>query len=120
MLYKFAIVVALSASAAVAQRGGQNNNQNQNGGNNNNNNNNAAATATAAGNGGADGLTLQANAVQTGSAQDGSATLADGQALSLTSTNNFINFCSGKTLTNGLQVQGGSCNGIGAYNVQEV
>jgi len=26
---------------------------------------------------------------------------------------NFINFCNGKTLTNGLQVQGGSCNGIG-------
>ena len=26
---------------------------------------------------------------------------------------NFINFCSGKTLTNGLQVAGGSCNGIG-------
>lgn len=25
---------------------------------------------------------------------------------------NFINFCSGETLTNGLQVQGGSCNGI--------
>ncbi len=25
---------------------------------------------------------------------------------------NFINFCSGKTLTNGLQVTGGSCNGI--------
>jgi transcription initiation factor TFIID subunit 15 len=26
---------------------------------------------------------------------------------------NFINFCAGKTLTNGLQVAGGSCNGIG-------
>jgi hypothetical protein len=26
---------------------------------------------------------------------------------------NFINFCTGKTLTNGLQVKGGSCNGIG-------
>jgi len=25
---------------------------------------------------------------------------------------NFINFCTGKTLTNGAQVQGGSCNGI--------
>jgi hypothetical protein len=34
----------------------------------------------------------------------------------LTSTSdaaNFINFCTGKTLTNGLQVKGGSCNGIG-------
>ena len=26
---------------------------------------------------------------------------------------NFINFCSGKPLTNGAQVAGGSCNGIG-------
>ena len=25
---------------------------------------------------------------------------------------NFINFCTGKTLTNGLQVKAGSCNGI--------
>ena len=25
---------------------------------------------------------------------------------------NFINFCTGKTLTNGLQVRQGSCNGI--------
>jgi hypothetical protein len=28
---------------------------------------------------------------------------------------NFINFCQGKTLTNGLQVKEGSCNGIGKY-----
>jgi transcription initiation factor TFIID subunit 15 len=26
---------------------------------------------------------------------------------------NFINFCSGETLTNGLQQTGGSCNGVG-------
>jgi hypothetical protein len=26
---------------------------------------------------------------------------------------NFVNFCAGETLTNGLQVKGGSCNGIG-------
>ncbi|OBT83757.1 hypothetical protein VE02_07176 [Pseudogymnoascus sp. 03VT05] len=108
MLYKFAIAVALAASSAAAQnnKGGQNNNNNK-GGNaaantgNNNANNNAA-----------DGLTLLANAVQKGSAQDGSANIAAGQALSITSDNNFINFCSGKTLTNGLQVQGGSCNGV--------
>ncbi|OBT67407.1 hypothetical protein VE03_03118 [Pseudogymnoascus sp. 23342-1-I1] len=101
MFYKFAIVVALTASGAVAQNNNKNG-QNQNAGNNNNNN--------AAGN--ADGLTLLANAVQSGSAQDGSDNIAAGQALSTTSDNNFINFCSGKTLTNGLQVQGGSCNGI--------
>lgn len=26
---------------------------------------------------------------------------------------NFINFCSGKTLTNGVQNKAGSCNGVG-------
>ncbi|KAG9128308.1 hypothetical protein FRC07_001243 [Ceratobasidium sp. 392] len=35
-----------------------------------------------------------------------------GQVASLTSTNNFINFCVGKTLTNGQQVKGGSCNSV--------
>lgn len=33
------------------------------------------------------------------------------QAASATATN-FINFCSGKALTNGLQVKSGSCNDI--------
>jgi len=33
-----------------------------------------------------------------------------GEAQSLTSTNNFINFCAGKTITNGQQIKGGSCN----------
>ncbi|OBT50534.1 hypothetical protein VE04_09546 [Pseudogymnoascus sp. 24MN13] len=110
MLYKFALAVALAASSAVAQ----NNNQNKGGQNNNNNNGgNAANTGNNnANNNAADGLTLLANAVQKGSAQDGSANIAAGQALSLTSDNNFINFCSGKTLTDGLQVQGGSCNGV--------
>ncbi|KAK6580490.1 hypothetical protein PZA11_006726 [Diplocarpon coronariae] len=35
-----------------------------------------------------------------------------GQASSATDANNFINFCSGETTTNGLQVKAGSCNGI--------
>jgi hypothetical protein len=35
-----------------------------------------------------------------------------GQVASLTSSNNFINFCAGKTITNGQQVTGGSCNPI--------
>lgn len=117
MLYKFAVVVALAASSAVAQ----NNNQNKGGQNNNQNGGNAAANTgnNAANNNAADGLTLLANAVQKGSAQDGSANIAAGQAKSITSTNNFINFCSGKTLTDGLQVQGGSCNGVGAYITQK-
>lgn len=34
------------------------------------------------------------------------------QAASATDPANFINFCTGKTLTNGLQVKSGSCNGI--------
>ena len=70
------------------------------------------------GNGGnsANGLTLLANAIQKGSFVDGSTQIGAaevGQAKSATSRNNFINFCSGKTLTNGLQVAEGSCNGIG-------
>jgi hypothetical protein len=63
---------------------------------------------------GATGTTLEPNAIQSGSFVDGSVNgaLKDGQSASATSQNNFINNCVGKTLTNGLQVQGGSCNGI--------
>jgi hypothetical protein len=69
----------------------------------------AAADATA--------LTLDPAAVQTGSASSGIGSIGSeaGQAASQTSNNNFINFCAGKTLTNGLQVVGGSCNGIGKH-----
>lgn len=69
----------------------------------------------ATGNGDATATTLLANAIQSGSFNDGSLeTGSDGatQALSQTSQNNFINNCAGKTLTNGLQIVGGSCNGI--------
>lgn len=83
----------------AANNGGNNNGAN-NGGNNNNNNNNGGD------------LCLQADAVQTGSAQDGSEGADEGQATSETDNANFINFCSGKTLTNGLQTKGGSCNGV--------
>lgn len=124
------ITTLLSAAAVLAvslaqnnangqaqnQANGQNNNGNgqdnaaKNGANNNNN-----AQASAVQQQGADGTSLNANAIQTGSFFDGSASLgADaGQALSLTDKANFINFCSGKTLTNGLQITTGSCNGIG-------
>ncbi|KAF3763734.1 hypothetical protein M406DRAFT_51317 [Cryphonectria parasitica EP155] len=62
----------------------------------------------------ADSTTLSDNAIQSGSFLDGSQGLGaeTGQASSTTSQNNFINFCSGKTLTNGLQITDGSCNGI--------
>lgn len=64
---------------------------------------------------GSTGTTLSANAIQSGSFNDGSDEIGSaevGQALSLTSQNNFINNCAGKTLTNGLQITTGSCNGI--------
>lgn len=81
-----------------------------------NKNNGGGGAAAAAG--GANGLTLLANAVQTGSASTGQEADADpAQALSQTSNNNFINFCSGKTVTNGLQNVAGSCNGIGMYKL---
>jgi hypothetical protein len=71
-------------------------------------------------NAGASDTTLSPNAIQSGSFNDGSDEIgADevGQALSLTSTNNFINNCVGKTLTNGLQVTTGSCNGISKFTL---
>lgn len=37
---------------------------------------------------------------------------SEGITPSLTSGNNFINFCKGKTVTNGAQVEAGSCNPI--------
>ncbi|KAL2135679.1 hypothetical protein VTI74DRAFT_7360 [Chaetomium olivicolor] len=58
--------------------------------------------------------TLDPDAIQSGSFTDGSGSLGvdAAQVPSLTSENNFINFCAGKTLTNGLQITEGSCNGI--------
>jgi hypothetical protein len=63
---------------------------------------------------GADSTTLSPNAIQSGSFNDGQQETGSeaGQAASLTSKNNFINNCVGKTLTNGLQFTTGSCNGI--------
>lgn len=64
---------------------------------------------------GATGTTLLANAIQSGSFVDGSQEVGANeaqQAKSATSQNNFINNCAGKTLTNGLQIVTGSCNGI--------
>ncbi|KAB8293357.1 hypothetical protein EYC80_007679 [Monilinia laxa] len=73
--------------------------------------NNAATAAS----GNDASLTLAADAIQSGSFADGSKEIGAaevGQAKSATSQNNFINFCSGSTLTNGLQITTGSCNGI--------
>ncbi|CAE6442952.1 unnamed protein product [Rhizoctonia solani] len=60
-------------------------------------------------------LTLEASQVAKGLANDGQQGGGDpGQVPSLTSTNNFINFCLTQNvpLTNGQQVKGGSCNGV--------
>jgi len=70
------------------------------------------------GNGGVDNsLTLEAGLVQSNSKQDGFNASAPQQARSITSDDNFINFCKGKTLTNGQQVKTGSCNGIVMGNI---
>ncbi|KAG9095021.1 hypothetical protein FS749_011276 [Ceratobasidium sp. UAMH 11750] len=61
-------------------------------------------------------LTLEPSQVAPGLAQNGQANGGDpGQVASLTSTNNYINFCltqRGVPLTNGQQVKGGSCNAV--------
>lgn len=74
-----------------------------------------ANTANSGGGNAASGTTLSPDAIQSGSFVDGSEQIGAaevGQAKSLTSQNNFINNCAGKTLTNGLQITAGSCNGI--------
>lgn len=60
-------------------------------------------------------LTLAQNAIASGSFSDGLTEIGGNEAFeaaSATSRNNFINFCAGETLTNGLQIVTGSCNGI--------
>lgn len=111
----FLSAAALFTLAFAQQKNGGNNggnqgNQNQ-GGNQGGGNNNAA-----------DSTTLSQNAIQSGSFSDGSQGLGaeDGQAASQTSQNNFINECAGKTLTNGLQITEGSCNGIRKYRSPRV
>jgi len=105
MLFKqIACAAALSTVVYAQQKGG---------------NNGGAAASAAAGGGDATGTTLSANAIQSGSFNDGSNEIGAaevGQALSKTSQNNFINNCAGKTLTNGLQITTGSCNGISKWN----
>ncbi|KAI0994844.1 hypothetical protein K3495_g13338 [Podosphaera aphanis] len=57
--------------------------------------------------------TLKAENIQAASTKTGQeGTVEEGQVVSLSSPENFINFCSGKTLTNGDQNEKGSCNGI--------
>lgn len=71
-----------------------------------------ASTAAAANSG---PPTLSAANINQGSTVSGIGQLgsAAGQAASLISNNNFINFCGGKTINNGLQIITGSCVGVG-------
>jgi len=57
-------------------------------------------------------LTLDPNVIAVNFSQDGQAVQEAGQVASLTSTNNFINFCLtvNKPITNGQQITTGSCN----------
>ncbi|PIL30749.1 hypothetical protein GSI_06917 [Ganoderma sinense ZZ0214-1] len=111
-------------------KGGNNANQAQKGGNNANKGGNTATTSSAAaaasssaaatGNAGANNsndpqtsLTLLNSVIATGFANNGQDVAEAGQVASLTSTNNFINFCatvSNLPITNGQQITTGSCN----------
>ncbi|KAF9878236.1 hypothetical protein CkaCkLH20_04274 [Colletotrichum karsti] len=59
---------------------------------------------------------LKSDLIQSASAKTGQEAGTDGikagQAKSSTDKDNFINFCEGKTITNGKQITAGSCNGI--------
>jgi len=109
MLTRIILGAAVLAGAALAQQ--NNNQQNNNQGNNNQANNQGNNQGN---NQQGDATQLLANAIQSGSFLDGTDALgaSDEQVASETSENNFINFCAGQTLTNGLQITTGSCNGI--------
>jgi len=94
-------------------RGGNNGGNNNNTGNNNQNNNQNNQNNNQNNNQDNNALLLDPANVQEASQATGQEGGAEaGQADSATDDANFINFCTGKTLTNGLQVQAGSCNGI--------
>jgi hypothetical protein len=101
-----AFSLALSVSAAIVQ------------GNNNNNGNKGAANKgssnAAAGNANEQSsLTLDPKVLATGFENNGQNVPTAGQVASLTSSNNFINFCltvPNLPITNGKQITTGSCN----------
>ncbi|KLO20007.1 hypothetical protein SCHPADRAFT_898077 [Schizopora paradoxa] len=98
-----------SSAKSTKSTSSSNNNANNNSSNGNNNsgngNNNNGDLQTS--------LCLDSSLVQKGFEQDGQETPAAGQVASLTSSNNYINFCAtvpNLPLTNGQQVKTGSCN----------
>lgn len=66
------------------------------------------------------GLKLNPDLVQKASTQDGFIEGEKNIARSLTSNDNFSNFCAGKKLTDGKQVEEGSCNGIGKCCMKKI
>lgn len=100
----------LDIAAAVPQNRNGNTGQNQNGNTGTGTTGNTGSTAGSV-------TTLDAANIQEASSSNGNPNTAIGQAASLTDPANFINFCSGKTVTNGLQNTAGSCNGIGKQSV---
>lgn len=79
---------------------GQDNGQNNNNNDNNGNNDDPSTSRT-----------LDSSVIADGFNSNGQEGTPDpGQVPSLTSSNNFINFCIGQTITNGKQVKEGSCN----------
>ncbi|KAF5338416.1 hypothetical protein D9758_012208 [Tetrapyrgos nigripes] len=114
-------IAATGATAAGAGAGAGNNNGGNAGSGNNNTGsgnaagNNNAGNGNAAGNAGEDpqtSLTLDPSVIAD-FANDGQDVPEAGQVPSLTSTNNFINFCATRKdlpLTNGKQIKTGSCN----------
>jgi len=91
------------------------NNGNKNGNKNNNNGKQGGKD-----DGAQSSLTLLDDLVQSNSDKTGFNASNLAQTKSATSPNNFINFCEGKTLTNGEQVQDGSCNGIPMGDIPNV
>jgi len=104
-------------------KGGNNGGKGGNNGGNNGTNGGNNGTQNDGGNGGNNGgnnggdiqssLTLDPSVIATGFADDGQDVPEAGQVASLTSTNNFINFCAtvpNLPITNGKQIKTGSCN----------
>jgi len=97
-----------NASKGTAATGGNTANNTAATGGNNANNSTATGTTDAQAS-----LTLDPKVIATGFADNGQDVPADGQVASLTSTNNFINFCltvPNLPITNGKQITTGSCN----------
>jgi hypothetical protein len=101
-----ATATSTASADAATSTGAADQGANNNGGNNDNNG--------GGGNGGdaQSSTTLDPAVISKGFEQNGQATQEAGQVPSLTSSNNFINFCltTNQPLTNGAQVVDGSCN----------